>query len=511
MTIQLTKATYVSGVLAAAGSQHTLDAQTESYLVHIGAATWVDAAYTQGRFEDAKIEYDSDGVATGIVGRANEVVGPVWATDASGNVTGLVGPDGGTIAAGAVFNTKGIGTRIFYSRMGTVSNATAKTYHVTAEVSCHFDAVRPIFASQDVARSYQFAAVKVSAPTSIATDADLLNSGGTWVSVIRHNMTAIPIAVAPGGGNSVRIAYTLPDFVPIKSLDRTDGGTKPLIAMRAYSNDTSATALPCYGNGSSDTLSAWETRVNGMWASRFFNGDGVSTPANFTGGTSATPQIQSPIIGFQFLPRGKVITVASIGDSIMEGRGTYIGEGYVLPALESIQSETGLPIAYLNSAWAGTTMMGGTNGLYGYVARAFDLIRNEHIRPDVLVMSIASPNDEQTTLTDSGVQKMEMGLQAVVRECKRYGVALVLTTWLPTNFAVYPRGNTDAKRYAYNAAALATYENVVDIASLFDGGLDGNSQGIMINSLDGIHPNDTGNALAAVALKAALKSAIFGG
>jgi hypothetical protein len=94
MTIQLTKDTYVAGVLSAAGSQHTLDAQTESYLVHIGAATWVDAAYTQGRFEDAKIEYDSDGDATGIVGRANEVVGPVWATDDAGNVTGLVGPDG---------------------------------------------------------------------------------------------------------------------------------------------------------------------------------------------------------------------------------------------------------------------------------------------------------------------------------------------------------------------------------------------------------------------------------
>ncbi len=94
MTIQLTKDTYVSGVLSAAGSQHTLDAQTESYLVHIGAATWVETAYTQGRFEDAKIEYDSDGDATGIVGRANKVVGPVWATDDAGNVTGLVGPDG---------------------------------------------------------------------------------------------------------------------------------------------------------------------------------------------------------------------------------------------------------------------------------------------------------------------------------------------------------------------------------------------------------------------------------
>jgi len=105
MTIQLTKDTYVAGVLSAAGSQHTLDAQTESYLVHIGAATWVDAAYTQGRFEDAKIEYDSDGVAVGVVGRGNEVVGPVWTTDASGNVTGLVGPDGNVVQVNGGENT----------------------------------------------------------------------------------------------------------------------------------------------------------------------------------------------------------------------------------------------------------------------------------------------------------------------------------------------------------------------------------------------------------------------
>lgn len=41
MTIQLTRATFIDGVLEAAASQHTLDAATEAYFISIGAATRV--------------------------------------------------------------------------------------------------------------------------------------------------------------------------------------------------------------------------------------------------------------------------------------------------------------------------------------------------------------------------------------------------------------------------------------------------------------------------------------
>lgn len=44
MTIQLVKATYISGSLEAASSQHTLDSATEAALVHAGIATWVGGA-----------------------------------------------------------------------------------------------------------------------------------------------------------------------------------------------------------------------------------------------------------------------------------------------------------------------------------------------------------------------------------------------------------------------------------------------------------------------------------
>ena len=59
--------------------------------------------------------------------------------------------------------------------MGTLSNATAKTYHVTAEMQSHFRAVRPLFANTDQARSYQASVCKVSPLSSVATDADLID------------------------------------------------------------------------------------------------------------------------------------------------------------------------------------------------------------------------------------------------------------------------------------------------------------------------------------------------
>lgn len=65
--------------------------------------------------------------------------------DVTGGISLSAG--GQQIAGRAGLNSKNIGTRILFGRMGTLSNATPKTFHVTSEAACHFDAVRPIFAS----------------------------------------------------------------------------------------------------------------------------------------------------------------------------------------------------------------------------------------------------------------------------------------------------------------------------------------------------------------------------
>lgn len=413
------------------------------------------------------------------------------------------------MASRALLNHKGIGTRIQFGRFGTISNATAKTFHVTAEAACHFDAIRPVFGSYDSARSYQFSVVKASVLSSVADDTAMLNNAGTWVTGTVEALTAVPLKVALGGSTTSRIGYTVPDWMQLSSVDRTDGGTLPLIAIRCYSNDTSATALPVYGNGTDD-FTNWATRSSRKWFARHFSGDGVSTPANFTGGTSATPQSQSPIIGFQYQSRGTVITVCGVGDSITEGRGTYLGEGFMLPACEAIQTATGLAIEYMQAGYSGQSLYGSSGGINGFSARALDILNSE-IVPDVLVMPVGSPNDEPTTLTAAGIALQQLGVQSVIAECKRRGVALALWTWMPTNYAVDPRGSTDALRAAYNAACLLKYRNICDLATIHTGPLDGNSQYTMLYTTDGIHPNDAGNTLDAAAIVPYIKSAIFGG
>jgi lysophospholipase L1-like esterase len=450
---------------------------------------------------------------------------PLLGSSAAGNVIARPNPTTGgmeflsnslSVAGKAGLNSKNIGTRIQFGRMGTISNATAKTYHVTAEAACHFDAIRPIFANNDSARSYQFAAVKVSALSSLATDADMLNNSGTWVSVTDVNVGIIPLSIPVSGAAGYRTAFTLPDFIKLSSLDRTDGGTLPLVAIRAYPNDTSATALPVYGNGTTDTAEAWASRDNRKWFARHFSGDGVTTPTNFTGGTSATPQLQSPIIGFQYLSRGTVVTVCGIGDSIVEGRpdtGILYGESYVHLACEAIQSAVpGMSVEYMQGGFSGESHANTAgNGLNGYSARALDILNNPAICPDVLVYQAGSPNDEVTTLSAAVLQDQFRALDRVVAECKKKGVALVLVNWVPTNYAAMARGSTDSLRVAYNATLAAKYKNVVDLSAIHTGPIDVNAQYTMLYTSDGVHQNAAGAALDAAALKTTLLSAIYGG
>lgn len=194
---------------------------------------------------------------------------------------------------------------------------------------------------------------------------------------------------------------------------------------------------------------------------------------------------------------------------MIEGRGTYLGEGYVLPACKAIQAaNSSTAVEFFNAGFSGQVLNGATGGINGFAARALDIVNTPGMVPDVMVMQLGSPNEETTTLTAAGVAGQQAAVREVVAECRAKGVHLILVTWLPTNYAVYPRGSTDALRSAYNAAAKLAYPNVCDIAALHDGGLDGNNQTIMLYTTDGIHQNDAGNALDAVAIQLFISAGI---
>ncbi|BCW46639.1 hypothetical protein [Arthrobacter sp. StoSoilB5] len=233
-----------------------------------------------------------------------------------------------------------IATRIFGGRTGTFNNTTAKTFQITTELAQHFDAVRVLFANTDLLISHSMRSVAVSV---MADKTDLNNASGAWVTGSRNSMSRVYAELSPGTG---RIAYTATDWISISSLARTDGGTKPLLAARAFMQ-ANATP-PLYGDGT-DSLTSWARRTDGrIWAAR--HQDGVAVTSGFT---DTTNRSQSPIVGFQYLARGKVVTVAAVGDSITDGRGTHLHEGFVLPAIEALSSMSGTAYEYMNCGWSG--------------------------------------------------------------------------------------------------------------------------------------------------------------
>ena len=189
------------------------------------------------------------------------------------------------------------------------------------------------------------------------------------------------------------MAVAVADWVPIPSIARSDGGTHPLLTVRAYIAPNAT--LPVLGDGTDD-FTNWATRSDGgrkFWW-RYQDGDQITTPSGFTSTTNVS---QSPIWGVQYLCRGQVVTVAAVGDSITEGRGTYLGEGFVLPALEALNATGGATkYEYMNFGWSGQIPS-------RYTRRALNLLESD-IKPDIIVIPAASPNPvTDGALTDAAV------------------------------------------------------------------------------------------------------------
>lgn len=385
-----------------------------------------------------------------------------------------------------------VGQRVFGGRMGTYNNTSPTTFQITCETQAPFDAIQVIFANTQPRYSDNTVQVKAA---SLPSRADLNGSAASWVTVTKSSLLRIMTRTSPGAN---RIGYTVSDVIPLSSVARTDGGTKPILVVRAYFSANAA--LPVVGNGTDD-FTNWATRTDGrLWAMRAQTGDGVTTVANFTSTTNIS---QSPIVGIRYLSRGRVVNVAGVGDSITDGRGTYLGEGFILPAVEAL-TNSGLAVEYSNFGWSGQTQ-----GMFA--ERAIDILQSE-VRPDVLVFPSNSPNDETTTLTAAGILAAKGRRGRVLAECARHGVRPVLWTMLPVNSAVNPWGSSDALRVADNAEVMALANRgvlVADSAAAVSGATSGGQVQLAAGTnTGGIHPNDAGNAALTAAIHPALARAI---
>lgn len=403
-----------------------------------------------------------------------------------------------SIAAGRVLKRFGnVGTRIFGGRMGTFDNSTVKTFMVAGALAQKFDAIRLIFANASTTDTVAVNLCKVSSPASAA---DLNNSAGTFASVTFAGAATGTVPVAVGAS---RRGFLVSDWIALSSTDRSDGGTFPLFHARAYI--TTAATISVMGNGT-DSFTNWATRTNGrIWCMRYQNADQVTTPSGFT---DTTNRSQSPIVGVQYLARGRVVTVMGAGDSITEGRGTYLGEGFGVPACEALSDMSGIAYEWANIGSAGVGMSQTRDQVLDVLAAG--------IYPDIFVLPNSSPNEQSTPITAANIGAARQKLARALADMRANQVEPILWTWVPTNPAVLDWGSSDSLRTAYNADTLllrSRGQSVADFSAALSGTTDGDGQVNMLagTTTDNIHPNDTGNAVLTSLLMTEIKRVVRGG
>lgn len=368
------------------------------------------------------------------------------------------------------------GIRIFGGRMGTYDNTTPTTFQMTCELQQHFDAIQVIFGTTGASYSDNTVLVKAA---SLPASSDLNGNSATWTQVTKGGLSRIAFAISPA---SNRINYTLSDVIPVSSVARSDSGTKPILVVRAYMSANAA--LPVVGNGT-DSFTNWATRSDGyLWCMRAQSGDNVTTPTTWTSTTNIS---QCPIVGVRYFARGKVINIMTVGDSISEGRGTYLGEGFGGLIADRLTTSS-VAVQYSNCGWSTQTSAVYTN-------RALDILQSD-VKPDVMIFPSCSPNNEDP-LTAAGFVTAAGQRNTMLAECTRWGVVPVMWTMLPCDPGVHNWGSSDSFRTADNTTVMTLANRgilVADTATPMNGTTsNGQIDFSPTYTTDGVHPNDTGN------------------
>ena len=396
-----------------------------------------------------------------------------------------------------------IGTRVMGGRTAAtfaVDGSSGTTFHAVFRIAAMADWYAPIYANGSTTVPYTVASTKAAYIRTEATEADKNGSlGPSWSA--DGGSTVVPVSP---GANRRKLVVGPRVRLPVTA--RTDGKSEVLIAVRAFIAAGAGT-ITVFGNGASGAstdYTPWASRPDGLThLFRNQTGDFVSTVTTFTSTTNVS---YSPIIGIQYGIRGQIINVASFGDSIDDGQGTYKGDGWAYPAVVARAREAGIPIEYANYSMPGQTQATILLHLQDAISDGFV--------PDIVFYQGGTPNISAAPLLAGHIDAWRQHAVLATSAISELGGVPILRTVLPINPAVKNYDATDALRVAYNAALL-TWENdgldVWDFSSVMSGETDGDGQVLMREdfNLDNIHPNDAGNAAgAALALQKLRKYAI---
>jgi lysophospholipase L1-like esterase len=408
-----------------------------------------------------------------------------------------------------------IGSRLIPGRTYNAAYSQEATYELLIAVPCDaFSAVRVVFATGQTGGATAASVTTTAYVRAVPDATDASSAAAIPKQVTLGGATSWPLAPAPSAN---RRAYAVSDWITLPSVARGDGGRYPLVVVRAH---LTAGQIVVSGNGSDD-FGNWAGHPSGLvhrMRHRIAATDYAASGnwANFNASNAAIASSGSPIAGIQYLANGKVVNLFGFGDSITEGRGTYLGEGFGTPAAIALSANgAGIAHNWNNLAWSGQTTPQILQNLKDAIAAG---IMPPHA---VIVLPSGSPNNvgnRAMTASDisgaaGGVTASAQGDLAQMLAAIALGIPTaqpVLWTWMATNSAVNGYGATDALRRGYNDLVrqmAGRGQIVADIDTALAGTADASGQVQMRGgtTTDGIHPNDAGNALAASVLARAVQ------
>lgn len=493
---------------------------------------------------------------------------------------GLAAQAHNAAAALAIRNLGNVGVRIFSGRINNPKAiasgvAAGRTYEVTATAAVPFDAVRMVLAVGNTDAANAIAVTGHGSVAAVPNPNDGAIASAAWQVATFGGANALggasTVALNPAA-TSARRAHYVSDVIPVASVPRDDGGTHPMLRMRLYVNQTTGSTgnIVVLGNNS-QSFANWASHPSGrIW--RMVSKGGQFSQTNYAGMTEATgvaAENGCPIVGLIYYARGKVVNVVGFGDSITEGQGTYVGEGFGFPACEALsRNGQGVAFEWSDMGWSGMALaairqhmfdalsaglkwdiavlpggspndIGGGSGYVGSISgttltvttagSANLAINGPNIAAGTRIAALGtgtggngtySVDTSQTAassslvnarpITAADIAATRFKASQMIDLAKGAGMVPILWTWLPTNSSAKPYGVTDSLRRGLNA----DYRNwasrgciVADFDAALAGTADATGQVQMLagTTSDNIHPNDAGSAALAAILTKAGK------
>lgn len=467
-----------------------------------------------------------------VTGDRNPVTGGIESLSAVGrNPVADIGQSGGNLAYRQARKRDRILSRCMTGRSNAValsnvlfpanSNINGMTLHYRLGLAADFDSVRIIIPNMHtsavagvtcaVGVSAALGAWSGAAPiannTGAATAAAPTNtesvntSGGVFLTAKFQGASSATLPIATDATNLVP-SWTQTDWLPIKSLARSDSGAFPLLDVRLYW-PAGSTATVAYTGASNSAWAMWGRddvvtggRVYRVWA---MDAEAIATPANFTAAT--TSAFHTPII-IQYRSKVTGKTVSVLGDSIYDAHNvTYTNNGFAWQSILEKSTATA-PIELCNLCAPGLNTL-------KMVERAQALM--QLIQPAVIVAQSNSLNNYGTSLGARVQQHGEGTAGSMLGISYDCGSALVLGSMFPVTNVAKAWGATDSQRVTINTNLGARTDDYVWLnwGPTVDGVVT-NGQVEPIAGLiqgDGIHFNDAGHTAMITPFSAALTSA----